>query len=43
MPWWGWVLIGLGVIGFVVLKYFGVSAFMKRTRKRRGSRQILDD
>lgn len=43
MPWWGWLLIGIGVVGFGVLKIVSVSAFTRRMKERRGGKQILDD
>jgi hypothetical protein len=46
MPWWGWVLIGIGVVAFVIMKVALGKKFLQKMRERKEKRdneEVLDE
>jgi len=44
MPWWGWILIGAGVIILVLLKVVVAKKFLQFMKKRKEAKEeILDE
>jgi hypothetical protein len=47
MPWWGWVLIGIGVIAIVIIKVVVGRKFLQKMQERKMKKakeeEVLDE